>query len=474
MSVLPESDSSLKTHPFPITILPRMPFTWVRPAIVLSDAFLIIASSIASHLIYWGTITAESASALGLAVVLYFIPINVYRRNYSVDALSDTRRQACEVVLIWSIIFLLLGSVAFLLKIGADFSRGATSAFYFAGLGLIFGSRLLVAKWMLLALTGGAFADRKILLIADPQQLAATPSVKDLARFGYRAAKVLPVSRRPDSSLRDEVVAAISGDPGIKDIVIAAQWEQIDSVEEIVSELRLLPIAVKLLPDPKIAQLLDKRGVQLGNVWTKELQRPPLSIEERAIKRSLDLILALVAGIILLPLMTIVALIIKLDSEGPILFTQARNGFNNRPFRILKFRTLFTLEDGTNIKQVTRNDSRVTRVGRLLRQTSIDELPQLWNVVRGDMSLVGPRPHATAHNSQYGKLIANYAFRHHVKPGLTGWAQINGLRGETCTVELMKRRVELDLWYIDNWSLWLDFKIIARTFVSVLFQLSAY
>jgi Undecaprenyl-phosphate glucose phosphotransferase len=445
---------------------------------VLSDACLIIACSIASHLTYWLTINngneVESAFALGLAVVLYFIPINVYRRNYSVDALSNTRRQVREVVLVWSITFLLLGSVAFLLKIGADFSRGATLAFYFAGLGLILGSRLVVAKWMLLAHAGAAFADRKILLIADREQLTATPRIDDLARFGYRATKILSLSSGNDSGLTDEVIAALSEDPDIKDIVIAAGWEQIDSVDEIVSELRLLPVAIRLLPDPKIAQLLDKRGVQLGNVWTKELQRPPLSIEERAIKRSLDLILALVAGIILLPLLAIVALIIKLDSKGPVLFTQARNGFNNRTFRILKFRTLNTLEDGANIKQVTRNDHRVTRVGRLLRQTSIDELPQLWNVICGDMSIVGPRPHATAHNSQYGKLIANYAFRHHVKPGLTGWAQINGLRGETCTVELMKRRVELDLWYIDNWSFWLDFKIIARTFLLVLFQPSAY
>jgi undecaprenyl-phosphate galactose phosphotransferase/putative colanic acid biosynthesis UDP-glucose lipid carrier transferase len=455
-----------------------MPFTWVRPAIVLFDGLLIIACSIASHLIYWLTINSgsevESAFALGLVVVLYFVPINVYRRNYSVDALSNTKRQLREVLLIWSVTFLVLGSVAFLLKIGADFSHGATSVFYFAGLGLIFGSRLVVAKWMLFARSGGAFADRKILLIADREQVAATPRIEDLARFGYRATKILPFSSADNSGLTDEVIAAISEDPQIKDIVIAAGWEQIDAVEEIVSGLRLLPITIRLLPDSKIAHLLDKQGVQLGNVWTRELQRPPLSIEERAVKRSLDLILALVAGTILLPLMVVVACIIKLDSKGPVLFTQARNGFTNRTFRILKFRTLNTLEDGTNVKQVTRNDSRVTRVGRLLRQTSIDELPQLWNVIRGDMSVVGPRPHATAHNSQYGNMIANYAFRHHVKPGLTGWAQINGFRGEICTVELLKRRVELDLWYIDNWSLWLDVKIIAKTFISVLFQPCAY
>jgi undecaprenyl-phosphate galactose phosphotransferase/putative colanic acid biosynthesis UDP-glucose lipid carrier transferase len=168
-----------------------------------------------------------------------------------------------------------------------------------------------------------------------------------------------------------------------------------------------------------------------------------------------------------------VAILIKLDSSGPVFFMQTRAGFNSRPFRIFKFRTLHTLEDGSIVRQVSRNDPRLTRVGRVLRKTSIDELPQLFNVLRGEMSLVGPRPHAAAHNTVYEQVVANYAFRHHVRPGLTGWAQVNGLRGET-TVETMQRRVDLDLWYIDNWSLWLDIKIIVRTIALLLQQPSAY
>ena len=256
--------------------------------------------------------------------------------------------------------------------------------------------------------------------------------------------------------------------------MIIASWDRTEHIDKLVEELRILHLPIRLVPDPKVAHFLDKPGIQLGITWTKELRRRPLNIAERAIKRAIDLTLALCAGILLLPLMLIVAFIIKLDSPGPVLFTQSRNGFNNRTFRILKFRTLNSIEDGPIIKQVERNDSRVTRIGRLLRRTSIDELPQLWNVIRGDMSLVGPRPHAAAHNSEYGELIANYAFRHHVKPGLTGWAQVNGFRGETSTIDLMKRRVELDLWYIDNWRLGIDLKIIAKTFGMVLAQRSAY
>jgi exopolysaccharide biosynthesis polyprenyl glycosylphosphotransferase len=167
--------------------------------------------------------------------------------------------------------------------------------------------------------------------------------------------------------------------------------------------------------------------------------------------------------VVLAPLILLVAILIKLDSRGPIFFKQTRNGFNGRPFKIFKFRTMSVLEDGPVIRQATKDDPRVTHVGRLLRRVNIDELPQLFNVIAGDMALVGPRPHAAAHNSEYGQIIANYAHRYHVKPGLTGWAQVNGLRGETQSLQQMAKRVEFDLWYINNWSPLLDFRIMLQT-----------
>jgi lipopolysaccharide/colanic/teichoic acid biosynthesis glycosyltransferase len=162
--------------------------------------------------------------------------------------------------------------------------------------------------------------------------------------------------------------------------------------------------------------------------------------------------------------LVIAAILIKLDSKGPVLFRQIRHGFNNKPIRVFKFRTMTTLEDGcVSFRQAVRGDSRVTRVGRILRRTNIDELPQLINVIRGEMSIVGPRPHAVAHNEMYVDQIVRMSRRHNVKPGITGWAQVNGLRGETDTIEKMRKRVEYDLYYIDNWSLWLDIKIIIMT-----------
>jgi undecaprenyl-phosphate galactose phosphotransferase/putative colanic acid biosynthesis UDP-glucose lipid carrier transferase len=176
----------------------------------------------------------------------------------------------------------------------------------------------------------------------------------------------------------------------------------------------------------------------------------------------------------LLPLMIVVAVAIKLDSRGPVLFRQHRTGFNGRAFSIYKFRTMTTMENGSQVRQATRNDDRVTRLGRFLRSSSIDELPQLINVIAGHMSLVGPRPHALAHDDYYSRLISDYALRQHVKPGITGWAQVNGLRGETADVEVMRRRVEYDLWYVSNWSFLLDLKVIVRTCIQVLNSSDAY
>ncbi len=165
----------------------------------------------------------------------------------------------------------------------------------------------------------------------------------------------------------------------------------------------------------------------------------------------------------LAPLLFLIALLIRFDSNGPALFRQTRTGLNGRQFRIYKFRTMRVQEDGSAVRQATKGDSRVTRVGRFLRKTSLDELPQLINVLRGEMALVGPRPHALAHDLEYGAKIPAYAGRFAVKPGITGWAQVNGSRGETPTLAHMQHRANLDLWYIENRSLGLDLQIIALT-----------
>lgn len=192
------------------------------------------------------------------------------------------------------------------------------------------------------------------------------------------------------------------------------------------------------------------------------------SLRSEVLKRAVDVTVSSLALLFLLPLFLALAIAIKIDSRGPVFFWQTRRGLNGHPFKIIKFRTMSVLEDGFVIEQAKRGDARVTRLGRELRRTSIDELPQLLNVIRGEMSLVGPRPHALAHDEYYGQLIENYGARQSVKPGITGWAQINGARGETPEVDDMRRRVEFDLWYAENWSLGLDLKIIVITAFQVI------
>jgi exopolysaccharide biosynthesis polyprenyl glycosylphosphotransferase len=245
-------------------------------------------------------------------------------------------------------------------------------------------------------------------------------------------------------------------------------------VHILLNKLRILPRAIYLMPDEDVAGLLRLEVQAVGNDLVVEVQRAPLSPAETIIKRVVDLAIASVCLVIMAPVLLVIGLIIKLDSPGPMLFKQERLGHRSRPFRILKFRTMRVMEDGESVVQASKNDGRITRVGRILRRTSIDELPQLVNVLKGEMSIIGPRPHAVAHDRLFSKLVDNYELRQHVKPGITGWAQVNGYRGETAQVELMRSRIEMDIWYATNCSLLLDAQILLRTSYELFRQRNAY
>ena len=318
----------------------------------------------------------------------------------------------------------------------------------------------------------GGFAEQNVILLAEEAHLNASNIANELYRYGYRTAQTYKVPGDPQSlnssarlsNIIHEIVEICRKEP-VECVFLLISWSNTEAAEQLLSQLRVLSIPVYLLPDSNVEHFLNYRFINIGGHWTAELKRAPLTASERACKRVIDVLLASLALVMLAPLLLLVAFFLKCENRGPVLFMQTRNGFNGRAFRICKFRTMSVLEDGGAIRQATRDDPRVTTFGRVLRRTNLDELPQLFNVIAGDMSLVGPRPHAAAHNSEYEKRIANYAFRYHVKPGLTGWAQINGFRGETKTLDLMEKRVECDIWYIENWSLWLDFKIVIRTLV---------
>jgi exopolysaccharide biosynthesis polyprenyl glycosylphosphotransferase len=237
-------------------------------------------------------------------------------------------------------------------------------------------------------------------------------------------------------------------------------------IQQIVAALAATPVAVHLGASSLIGRFPDVRVSRLNALTALSLTGPPLSPLQAAAKRTFDLVAASLGLFLLSPLFLAIAIAIKTTSPGPVFFRQRRLGYYGQEFRVWKFRTMTTLDDGPYIQQATANDSRVTVVGRYLRRFNLDELPQLINVVRGDMSLVGPRPHAVAHDRLYETRIVGYARRQNVKPGITGWAQVNGLRGCTETDEEMQARVEYDLYYIDNWSISFDLYIIALTVVS--------
>jgi len=249
-------------------------------------------------------------------------------------------------------------------------------------------------------------------------------------------------------------------------VLLVIPWSSRDLIAACIRAFMTVPASIHLGPEPIFDQFKHLNLERLGPLAALHLLRPPLTGFEIATKRAFDIAVASLALLLLAPLFLVVALLIRRDSPGPVFFRQTRYGFNQRPFGILKFRTMHTMENGPVIRQAERDDPRITGLGRFLRRSNIDELPQLLNVLRGDMSIVGPRPHALAHDDSWGRNIALYARRHNVKPGITGWAQVNGYRGHIGSDERLHGRIACDLYYIDNWSLWLDLMIVVLTVFS--------
>ena len=234
-------------------------------------------------------------------------------------------------------------------------------------------------------------------------------------------------------------------------------------IQQLMDELPDTTTSIYFLPDIYIFDLMQARFDNIGGVPVVAMSESPFTGIDGAVKNGSDFVLALLILILLLPIMLCIALAVKITSPGPVIFKQRRYGLNGEEIIVYKFRSMTVSEDGANIVQAQKNDQRFTPIGAFLRRTSLDELPQFFNVLQGRMSLVGPRPHAVAHNELYRKLIKGYMLRHMAKPGITGWAQVNGWRGETEVVEKMKGRIECDLYYLRNWSIWLDLWIILRT-----------
>lgn len=270
-------------------------------------------------------------------------------------------------------------------------------------------------------------------------------------------------------------VAEIVNHHKFDEVYICLPMSAESKIKVILDQLTDTAAIVKLVPDLFTfdlmhSQLTDLKGILVVSVF----DTPFNSGFSRMVKRIEDVVLSISILILILPLLAGIAIAVKLTSSGPVIFKQKRYGLNGKEIEVYKFRSMTTMDNGKVVKQATKNDARVTRLGSFLRKTSLDELPQFINVIQGRMSIVGPRPHASAHNEEYRKLVPKYMQRHLVKPGITGWAQVNGWRGETDTLDKMEKRVEFDLHYINNWSLWLDMKIIILTLFKGFIDRCAY
>ncbi|MBI5263381.1 MAG: undecaprenyl-phosphate glucose phosphotransferase [Bradyrhizobium sp.] len=451
-----------------------------------TDALVIVLASLSGGIIYqWSFGTPIPDLLAHCAVGLLASFIHILRMSgsgyYDFPDCAKPRVEITEILVCWFTTGLLLAFFAFLLKVGVEYSRGAFILFYFmAPVGLL-AVRKVTKVAVASALARGGIGRRDLVLVGDYDEIAALERPDLLAFFGATDVKHFALSREENPDARQaadtglfDMVANFIRLHNCKELLVVLPWSDTARIEFIRDQIKSLPIAARLLPDMRVRSLTNYASSARQRVLAIEIQRAPLSPAERLVKRGMDLAVALPALILLLPVFVLTAVAIRLDSQGPIIFRQHRKGFNGQQFVMLKFRTMKVMEDGAQVVQAMREDPRVTSMGRLLRAASIDELPQLINVLKGDMSLVGPRPHALAHDDYFETVVGDYAFRHHVKPGITGWAQCNGARGATPSVEDIAKRVTLDLWYINNWSLWLDIQILIKTLFEVVRKRNAY
>ena len=379
-----------------------------------------------------------------------------------------------EMALVLFLTFATVQSVAFTLGAAQAFPRGWPVASLAIGGGMLVTSRWALKRFLAPYAAAGMFDANLAVYGAGP---IARKVVDQIAAGGTGLHLAGVFDDRQDSPRLDAQGVLVRG--GLAELIEAGRADQIDEIivalpqsadrriADITKRLEHLPVRIRICThiasDLVDAGLSRNKVSNIGPVGLLDVKAKPLADWAPFAKRVEDLIIGIPALLAFTPVMLLIAIAIKLDNPGPVLFRQKRGGLNHRKFEVLKFRSMRVMDYGAAVTQATRHDPRVTRVGRWLRRTSLDELPQLINIVLGDMSLVGPRPHALVHDEQYGAMLERYANRHQVKPGLTGWAQVNGFRGETQTPEDMRSRVEFDLAYIDNWSLLFDLKILALT-----------
>lgn len=454
------------------------------------EAGVVMLSSFAMVFLLDGRLGADLSDYQNatLVGVIFYAGLAEVTGAYDVDVRFTLRQAWRRVITSWLATTTFLLTLSFLFKASEQYSRAwaiGWAAFAAGGLCL---TRALMVIWMTRLKRRGVFNQRVAIFGAGAQGQRVARYIQNhpkltITLVGFyddRTADRLPEPEvdLPFLGAMNDLTAAIRAG-GIDQVIVALPWLAEARLQKVAASLAVTPVRIRLAPDLASFAFAHRPLVMLGDLPALTLFERPLSGFDQVTKRWEDVILGGLILLLLSPVMVACAIAVKLDSPGPVFFRQWREGFNNSRFQIWKFRSMrveVAQPDG-QIQQAKRDDDRITRVGRFLRRTSLDELPQLFNVLSGEMSLVGPRPHAPttrAGERMFHEIIDSYAARHNVKPGITGWAQVSGWRGETETEEKLLKRLEHDLHYIENWSLSLDIYILIKTVATQFFSRMAY
>ncbi|MGB8816580.1 MAG: undecaprenyl-phosphate glucose phosphotransferase [Rhizobiaceae bacterium] len=407
--------------------------------------------------------------------------------TYQIPSLRKPWSQIGRILFSWSGVFAVLTLIGFFLKVSADFSRVWLATWFGTGFVALMVLRLVLSRFIKLWARNGKM-ERRALIVGGGK--VAESLIRSIEIQPDNDIRICGIFDDRDDVRSPPVVAGYPKLGTVGELIEFARIARIDMlivampltaetrVLSLLKRLWVLPVDIRLSAHANKLQFRPRAYSHIGSVPMLDIFDKPINDWDSVAKRAFDIVFSLIGIVLLSPVMLVTAIAIKLDSPGPVLFRQIRHGFNNEEINVLKFRSMYTkMNDPTGKNAVTKGDPRVTKVGRFIRKSSIDELPQFFNALRGDLSLVGPRPHAISAQSRdrlYGDVVEGYFARHRVKPGVTGWAQINGWRGEIDNDEKIKMRTEYDLFYIENWSLWFDLKILFLTPIRLLNTENAY
>jgi Undecaprenyl-phosphate glucose phosphotransferase len=457
----------------------------------LLRALDLVLIGLSAVLVHWAYIPADLQLwhyYYGATVLAILVAGALFHWNglYRLQGVTAAHMKLGKLAGSWGIVILALIVAGFLLKVSSEFSRAWLAIWGFVALGAMAGARgalcLQARRWVaagrlsrnVAVVGGGEHGERLIAAL----ERAGEEGLNVIGFFDDRNDRVgASLGGIPKVGTVDDLITYARYNR-VDQIVVALPWAAEQRVMQVLRKLRSLPVDIRLAPDLVGFRLTHSGWSHVGGLPVLNVFQKPLTDWCAVVKAIEDRVIAALALLFLAPLFLLVAMAIKLDSPGPVFFRQKRYGFNNHLIGVFKFRSMrHDMRDEKAEKLVTKGDPRVTRIGAFLRKTSLDELPQLINVLMGEMSIVGPRPHALsakAADRLYEEVVAEYAARHRVKPGITGWAQVTGWRGETDTVEKIQKRVEHDLYYIENWSFGFDLKIMILTFFALLKSENAY